>query len=296
MAFAPVVIFSYNRLDSLNRTIESLNKCYGSNNLNVYVFSDAGKNFNDSVLVSEVREYLKSIKYFKSIKIFEASVNMGLARSIISGISKVLEYNDRVIVLEDDLILSLNFLYYMNESLDYYSNNSNVLSISGYSPKIAVPVLYSYDSFSALRSTSWGWATWKDRWQRVDWELINKNPLFNSPFEVYKFYTLGFNLLPMLLKQKNGKINSWAIRFLLHQFKNKLYSIYPVKSKVLNIGFGIDATHTKSNFYYNDELDQSENTTFKFNSVIEEDKAISTLFYKNYSFKQYIINKIKSLV
>ena len=36
-----------------------------------------------------------------------------------------------------------------------------------------VPKDYSYDTYFCTRSSSWGWATWADRWNSVDWELEN---------------------------------------------------------------------------------------------------------------------------
>lgn len=121
--------------------------------------------------VEVVREYVKSITGFKSLHYTFAENNKGLADSIIGGVSEIINQYGRVIVLEDDLVLMPNFLNFLNQGLDYYENNQKVMSVCGHSCKVKVPADYPYDAYFFTRSSSWGWATWKDRWNLVDWKL-----------------------------------------------------------------------------------------------------------------------------
>ena len=129
---APIVIFTYKRLDTLQKAIESLKSNELATQSLLYIYSDAARSDNDVTGVTEVRNYLKTINGFKNIEIIQAVNNIGLANSIINGVSDIINRYGKIIVLEDDLILTPNFLTFMNEALNYYQNNSKVYSISGF--------------------------------------------------------------------------------------------------------------------------------------------------------------------
>ncbi|WP_281682919.1 sugar transferase [Zunongwangia profunda] len=243
MRLAPICLFTYNRLIETRMTIQSLQRNYLASESDLIIYSDGAKHKAAESGVNQVREFLKTINGFKSVKVVESKFNMGLANSIISGVSQVLKNFDNVIVLEDDLILSRNFLNFMNQSLHLYQSNSLVFSVSGYSQKLKFPLDYSYDAYFKGRATSWGWATWKDRWQLVDWK-VNKEELkkTNSFKELNRY---GYDLKKMLIDHVDGKNDSWAIRFTYYQIKSNKVTVAPVISKVQNIGFGENATHCK---------------------------------------------------
>ena len=119
---APVVIFVYNRLHHLKRTINNLKKNDLAKDTRIFIFSDAGTNLFDKKQVSKVREYLKNIDGFKKIKIYYRKKNLGLAKNIISGITQIFKKENKLIVIEDDILTSKNFLRYMNESLKKYES------------------------------------------------------------------------------------------------------------------------------------------------------------------------------
>lgn len=59
-----------------------------------------------------MRGYVKSIKGFKSIHYTFSENNKGLADSIIGGVSQVINQYGKVIILEDDIVLSNNFYHF----------------------------------------------------------------------------------------------------------------------------------------------------------------------------------------
>ena len=111
------------------------------------------------------------INLFKKIHIIKAETNKGLARSVISGVTEIIEQYDKVIVVEDDLISAPDFLQYMNNALDFYKEDKSIWSICSYTFKMNIPVHYKHDVYLSYRGGSWGWATWKDGWKKVDWEV-----------------------------------------------------------------------------------------------------------------------------
>ena len=175
---SPLILFCYNRLETLKKVISSLESDYQIQDTDIYIFSD-GPKFNsesDNFKVKSVRKYLHSLENFsKSLNIFEHKNNQGLANSIIYGISKVTENNDSFIVLEDDLLISPYFLTYMNRSLRKYADEKKVWTVNGmgFNPDVfSVPKEYKYDTYFTYRNSSHGWGSWKDRWDKKFWILL----------------------------------------------------------------------------------------------------------------------------
>jgi hypothetical protein len=297
MKVAPIVLFTYKRLDTLIKTVESLQKNYLASESNIYIFSDAAKNNSDMQGVTNVRKYIQSITGFKSVTIFESKINKGLANSIIDGVSELLKNHESVIVLEDDLVSSRNFLNYMNDTLNFYKENKKVFSIAGFS----IPIKNNQsevDVYFTSRSSSWGWATWKDRWSKIDWDVSDYNQFKNNTKLRRNFNKMGSDMSDMLDRQMQGKLNSWAIRWCYHQFKTNLFSVHPLVSKIENVGFNSpDASNTKEKFNrYQTKLDNGEKTDFLFSENIVLEPKIIQQFITPFSINTRIKYKILNLL
>jgi hypothetical protein len=279
-------------LDTLRQTVSALRQNYLAKESDLFIFSDAVKNDSDEEAIRHVRTYLKTITGFKNIYIFEASKNKGLANSIIDGVTQVIKQYGKVIVLEDDLIATPNFLIFMNASLDKYKLESTVFSISGYSFNLRPPDdKYIESGYFLKRGWSWGWATWADRWEDVDWEVKGFASFIKDPKQKKNFSQGGSDLTGMLQRQMDGKIDSWAIRWFYHQFKVGGVTFYPLHSKIFNIGFDEDATHTTgSNRRYRPNLDKSYSKEFVFPKSVVPTKH----FQKEFLRKMGVISRIRS--
>ncbi|RZK16317.1 MAG: glycosyltransferase [Flavobacterium sp.] len=300
MNLAPVLIFSYKRLSCLRESISSLKANPLAFQTDLYIFSDGWKTDLERESVEDVRKYIENLRGFKKVTLKKSDHNKGLAASIIDGVSEILKEKGRVIVLEDDLVVSPNFLNYMNAALSTYEENRKVFSISGYTFPVLVPPNYNSDVYFTQRASSWGWATWSDRWLNIDWEVKSYNAFANNKKERKAFNKMGSDLATMLDKQMNGIINSWAIRWCYHQFKMSSYSVYPVVSKVRNIGFGAEATHTFDYFNrFETLLDTSGRTEFNFVEP-QLNKTLLKQFANRYSVstraKYKILNKLAQIV
>lgn len=239
---------------------------------------------------------MKTIHGFKTVTIHESSTNKGLATSIIQGVSSVLKMYSKVIVLEDDLITSKNFLAFMNESLNKFKDTKEVCSISGYSfdfPTLSI----NEDGYLLNRPWSWGWATWADRWNEIDWQLSDYSEFITNKKELLEFSKLGSDVSKMLSNQMRGNSDSWYIRFTYYQFKTKGLAFYPTISKVNNDGFDAVATHNKGlkkRFITN--FDLSKKVSFKFPEVIEISHFIQHAFYNRLGLTNRILNRIRELL
>lgn len=294
--FAPIILFAFNRLDSLKNTILSLLQNEEAPKSDLYVFVDGARlsKPGEDEKVKAVQEYVKSIKGFKSLNYTFSNKNRGLANSIIQGVSQVINQFGKAIVLEDDLVFAKNFLAYMNQGLDKYKEEGKVFSICGYSNKVKVPKGYVYDTYFCIRSSSWGWATWADRWNGVDWKLEDWDKYYKMKNDFNKWG--GSDCFNMLNDWKNGRNQSWAIRFCFAQFLQNKLSLFPIESKVCNNGFNGDGTNCKKWSRFKCEFDKSNNKTFRFPCEIHLNKKLyksamsyNTILIRIYSRIMYLI-------
>ena len=293
---SPIVLFTYLRLETLQKTINALVANFYAQDSYLIIFSDGAKYLKDESKVREIRTYLKTIEGFKSVLVHESSSNKGLATSIIQGVSSVLKEYPSAIVLEDDLITSSNFLAYMNQALTYYQDNPKVLSISGFSP--IIKGLAENEVYFSQRSSSWGWACWADRWSKIDWSCESYQEFRINRKMKFKFNAMGSDMSLMLKRQMEGKINSWAIRFCFHQFQNNLYSIHPAVSKIENVGISDEhATNTIQNFNrFKTNFDMTGNIYFQFNSQVQLSRKIIKQFVYPNSIIIRLLNKTLTLI
>lgn len=283
---APIALFTYNRFNHTKKTIEALLKNELAIETELYVFSDGAKNSDDGVIIDQIREYLKAISGFKAIHIVCNNKNKGLANSIIEGVSSLFKKFNTVIVLEDDLETSPYFLNFMNDALNYYSPDK-IWSIAGYSPNIKIPDIYKFNTYLAHRNCSWGWATWKQNWERTDWEMSTFNHFFLQKEERIKFERGGNDLSIMLLKQKQKLLHSWSIRFNFEAYKYNLPTVYPIKSLVNNLGVDGSGTHMKQSNKYDSSLFSNKLSSDSFCPSNYFNKALQVNFKRFYNTTIY---------
>ena len=292
---APICLFTYNRLAETKKTIVSLQQNFLAKQSDLYIFSDGSKIQDATVKVEDVRGYLKTVGGFRSVTIFESSINKGLANSIIDGVTTILESNESVIVLEDDLVSSPNFLDFMNQSLNYYKDSTTIFSVTGWSLDLKSLNEIESDFYLCYRMSSWGWGIWKDRWDQIQWDKSHFKSFSISYKKQYSFRRGGSDLPGMLRDYLHGKNNSWAIRACYHQFENDLLTLAPQKSKISNVGFGKNATHTKLVNRYDQQLDDSLQRSFNFSNDIAVNAKIVSEFKNKFSLFTRIKSKINAL-
>lgn len=291
MGTAPILLFTYKRLEPLKQTVEALQQNHLARQSDLYIFSDGPKSGSDAPQIEKIRSFLGTVDGFKSVNIESSEKNKGLATSIITGVTKVFELYDRVIVLEDDLLTTPNFLKYMNDSLNFYENASKAFSISAYSFNLKHNDDPQSSTYFLNRGWSWGWGTWKDRWETVDWEVKDYHAFSKDKKRKKEFAKGGSDLNKMLEKQMTGQLDSWAIRWFYHQYKIGGLTLYPLASKIYNNGFDSFATHTSgSDKRYLPYLDTEHQMNFDFPEKVD----IHNDYQKRFSSKMGIWSRIRS--
>ncbi|MBS1531721.1 MAG: glycosyltransferase [Bacteroidetes bacterium] len=293
---APILLFCYKRLECLRDTVNALKNCVLASESELYVFSDGAKSEKDRQKVDAVRGYIRDITGFKKITIKESEKNRGLAASIIQGVTEVINISGSVIVLEDDLVVSRNFLAYMNQGLDHYHADKRIFSMAGYTIPMRIPETYPYDVYFLPRASSWGWASWKDRWETIDWSVSDFAEFSQNRQKIREFNKGGSDMFTMLKKQMAGQIDSWAIRWCYHQFKVQTYTVFPTSSKVHNEGFTSDATNMHVYNRYHTELDKGNSLSFRFSDDVKLDQLFLGQFQRFYSIYTRAVSKVRTYI
>lgn len=238
---APVAIFAYRRPNHLKQVFDSLSLNPESDRTDLIVYSDGPKCHEDNEAVCKVRRLAHTTSGFKSIRVVEREHNLGLSRSIISGVSELLNDYGYLIVLEDDTVVSPCFLEYMNTGLRLYANSENVASIHGYCYPLKTP---SRDPFFIRGADCWGWATWERAWkifnpdgQRLLNDITSKK--LQKKFDLDGSYPYT----KMLQDQIIGNNDSWAIRWHASAYLADMLTLYPAESFVSNIGHDGSGSH-----------------------------------------------------
>jgi hypothetical protein len=242
MIYSPIALFIYNRPQHTRLALEALRQCSEFYDSSLYVFCDGPRCSEDEINVQLARNVAKEI-VGSNAEFLESKVNLGLANSIISGVTQLCAAYGCVIVIEDDLLVSPRFLNYMNIALERYKDEDRIMQISGYMFPIS-EFAGRHEAFFLPLTTSWGWATWRRAWELFDsqasgWESMKADRELRSSF------SLGgaFDYYKMLRMQIDGQIDSWAIRWYWSVFKAKGLVLYPPQSQVQNIGFDGSGTH-----------------------------------------------------
>jgi hypothetical protein len=248
---SPIALFVFNRPWHTEQTLEALSRNELADQSVLYIFCDGYKK-NETTegieKIKSVREICRRKKWAKEVIILEKEVNKGLAASIISGVTEILEKHGKVIVLEDDLKTSAGFLRYMNDALDFYDSEEKVMHISGYWFPVKKSAERLPETFFYRAASCWGWATWKRAWQNLETDANDlKEKIAQMPQGIKRFNVENSYPHLMQLNQNiKGEINTWAIKWYASVFLHDGLCLHPNVSLVQNTGFDNSGFHSKT--------------------------------------------------
>ncbi len=238
------IIFTYNRSWHTRKVLEALR----SNDLlpeKLFIFQDGLKCEEHRKEWEKVKAVIRSVDWCE-YEVIERDSNFGLAKSIVSGINFVMEKYDAVVVLEDDCVVHPKFMRFVSDALEKYQYNRMVYQVSGYAWPVEVKKNGS-DAHFIGRASSWGWATWKDRWMeyKQDYTILSRIKQDKNLSE--QFHIWGEDLEGYLYGNITGQMNSWAVFWSLLILEKGGYCLTPYESLVDNIGFDGSGVHCGKN-------------------------------------------------
>lgn len=242
MNLAPIALFTFKRPEHTRRTLEALARNPEFAVSPLHVFCDGPRRVDEEAAVHATREIVRGWPHAHKT-VHEAPSNRGLAVSITDGVNRLCASHGRVIVVEDDLVVAPVFLDFLNRALDRYADEPRVMQVSGHMFPVDLPP-GGADAVFLPFTTSWGWATWQRAWAQFDphmhaFEQLKSDRLLRRRFDLEHAYPY----FAMLKKQKDGQVDSWAIRWYLSVFSANGLVLYPRRSLVNNEGFDGSGTH-----------------------------------------------------
>lgn len=246
-ALAPVAFFCFNRPDHTLKTLSAIKNNQLSSETILYIFSD-GPRKNDSLetieKIREVRKIIRKEQWCKEVVFVEAERNQGLLQSISKGVTEVVNRHGKVIVIEDDVMVSKGFLNFMNKALDMYEKDEKVMHLGGYSPLGRINYKPEESTFFYNHTFCWGWATWQRAWKyfSTDGEFLRKRIKkegkmryinLDDTFEAY----WGIKYI------MEGRFQSWNYFWHTCVNLNGGLCLHPAESLIENIGFDGSGTN-----------------------------------------------------
>ena len=295
MSYSPIVVFAFNRPNLLQQTLQALKQCRLAKESDLYIYIDGPRNNMDVEKVDATKSIARHTDGFKSVTCKASPINKGLAQSVISGVSEIINRFGKVIVVEDDLYVSKGFLEFMNYMLNKYEQDERIFQVSGFGIKVNSKG-YPYDYYMHIRAQSWTWGTWKDRWETIDWQVKDFPELLLDKKKQRAFNQGGSDLFEMLKRFMAHKNNSWYIRFTYAMFCQGRYAIMPVRSLVLNDGFGKDATHCNTYNRYKVDFNEEGYGNWEKPERIVFNQRISHEATKYWTIRYRIYGKLMTII
>tara|TARA_Y200000002_G_scaffold299837_1_gene254775 strand:- start:1544 stop:2455 length:912 start_codon:yes stop_codon:yes gene_type:complete len=292
-SYAPIALFVYNRYQHIKKVIEAIKKNPISKRSTIYIFSDYSDVKSEIIKIKKIRKYLENTNGFKKKIIIERNYNLGTSKNIVMGLNQIFKKYDKCIIIEDDILISKNFLYQMNYFLDKYSKIKRIASIEGY----MYPIKFkkSIPDYFFLKGTGcWGWATWRRSWQNYEGsvqkllkkfkgkkELVNDFDYYNS----YPYYK-------MLKKQKWSTKKSWAIKWYASNFIKNNFTVYFKNTLVKNIGLDGSGENCRIDYQINQKKFRNQTCKFIKNEKIQENVSAKNDISKYLKNKFSLNNKL----
>ncbi len=288
-ALSPIGISTYKRTNHIKRTIEALKLNLLSKYSKLYIFSDAPKK-GDEEEVHGLRKYVRTITGFESISIIERETNNRTYNNRM-GLKYLLEEYGKVIWLEEDIITTGGFLSFMNDALNYYKDDENILSITGYCPPIKIRKMTRSDVFALRRFNAWGFATWGSKFDPYSFEIdpIESRKKMKQLRFLHRLNENGKDIPRMIKKEISHQIDALDVKVMYYQNFHDMYTIYPVQSLVKNIGHDGTGIHCGNSTRFDVDL-WTKTHNFSFEKNIRPEKKIVK---ENYKFRS---NGVKDII
>lgn len=185
-----------------------------------------------------VRKYVRMFRaHGLSVNVIEQEKRIGLKRSILLTLRRLLESDSSYfMLLEDDILLKKGSFENTLKAADkLLSQDSRFVQYSMFSP-IDIPLS---GHFTSRRLGTWGWIAKTRSFPKVsEFFSIDVNDNLQKFFDEAVICRPEFVGVPKMLKSFNGgNLDIWSLNFMAWMFKNDKLTVYPLCSQIRQIGF-----------------------------------------------------------
>ncbi|BBE51029.1 Sugar transferase [Ferriphaselus amnicola] len=288
-SFSPIALFTFKRPEHTKRTLESLAQNAEFLESPLFIYCDGARHEGEAAQVEETRKLVRDWPH-PNKTVIERDRNWGLANSVIEGVTQLCERFGRVVVVEDDLVVSPVFLSYLNAALVRYADEAKVMQVSGY----MFPIEMCGENEAQLLpiTSTWGWATWGRAWKNFGVSEVEIAKIFSDSKRQKSFDLDGsYPYSRRLRKQLNGKSDSWGIRWYFSVFCADGLVVYPPETLVKNIGHDGSGTHCKIECSQEDAAPSFNVEKFVYPSTIECSRVSYAKVKKQLSGQYRLVNR-----
>ncbi|MBN2362005.1 MAG: hypothetical protein JXR83_21315 [Deltaproteobacteria bacterium] len=268
-ALAPIAFFAYRRPLHARNALRSLQRCLGADASSLFIFCDGARCDDDRAAVAAVRAVVREQRWCRRVEIVERERNLGLAASVVDGVSQLCARYGSAIVVEDDLLLAPHFLVFLNAALGRYRDVERVMHVSAY----MFPVRRDLPETFFYRATScWGWATWQRAWLHFESDSAALLRRLSGHLRRYQFDVRGSaGFFDMLCEQAAGRSDSWAIRWYASVFLRSGLCLHPARAFSKNVGHDGSGIHCCATADY--EVDLAPTMVSRWPAQVREERA-----------------------
>ncbi len=235
-----LVYFIFNRPEKTKVSFDAIRKAKPKN---LVIYSDGPKNKIDIEKVNLVRAIVSVIDWDCRLTQINHAENIGCKSNILNGIGKVLETFEKVIIIEDDIVINQSFIDFCSKMLYKYEFSENIYAITGFNGLLKNAIT-NQDGFLSKRHCNWGWATWKRAWKDFkDLQFVESTKMTDS-IDKYFNHKFPANLYKHVFNDKQFTNENWDILWDLYMISKDGYSISSSINLIKNIGFDKEGTRT----------------------------------------------------
>ena len=278
---APIIVSVYDRLEHLKSCLASLARNPAAPDSPLFIVSDGPKTEEARDRILSIRDFAGAVRGFGTTTVLARESNLGSFQSVKSAIDEILPLSGRAIFLEDDNVVSPNFLEFLNEGLGFYEDDPSVFSISAYGYPVAIPPAYGSAVYAWPGFSAWGVGLWADRWASVQWSYDGFEDVRRDRRRRRAMDRNAEHLARYIKSdlEKGRMIIDTVVSFRI--FLRKQYSLFPVVSKVRNIGHDGSGEHGgRADLYRRQEIDPGGPSGFV--AGIRPDERIGRVLRKHF--------------
>lgn len=239
----PTLVIFFTRFETLSQLIDAFRQLRPTN---LYFASDGPRVASDVAKVQKCRDIINTIDWPCSVTRLYSETNLGLSERSQTAISRVLELESGVLVLEDDCIPSSEIYRYLNIAIRTHGADTRVATYSCFNPLGTTPGLRKAPFSLSKCFRVWGFYVKKRHWNEYQAQLVESSmSILECVREASRYPGFLTSLLKfkiLMAARRNFQHGDIAMQKFF--FDSGYLSLLPRSSLVMNIGFGPSATHT----------------------------------------------------
>jgi hypothetical protein len=241
-----VLLLGFKRIDFLKKRLSELSR----NQQVPIVISIDGSDFSTERAVTDFLNEFVAQNPDMKITYKIQDMNLGLARHVFKAITEVLNDFEQIIVIEDDIILSENFISNMLGGFEIMNRSEDIGLIGGFS-MFPLKTMFFLDPKwrKSIYFPAWGWGINREVWKDFQLELPPNFEEILSHSRLWQSQSLFRKKMWCYRFQKVANANpyTWDYQMLYLLFRRNLHTLLTTSRISDNEGFeSVFATNTKN--------------------------------------------------